>query len=441
MQQEPYPTARLTNPMSNAPIGIGLLGYGTVGSAVDRLLRARREDVTRVVGAPVAIRRALVRDASAPRAGAPAAGLLTEDFAVIRDDPGIAVVAEVMGGVEPTRTWMLELFAAGKSVVTANKQLLARHGAELFAAAEQHGVQLRFEASVCAAIPVVKVLRESMIASEVTAVLGIVNGTTNFMLTAMAQGADYATVLAEAQRLGYAEADPTEDVTGADAAAKVAILASIAFHTRVTIDDVPHEGIDTLDSVDVAFANDLGYSVKLIGQARRVPAGVVVGVAPTLVPHTHPLSAVAGSFNAVMLRGDAIREVTLVGPGAGGDETASAVIGDLMGVLGTSNSGFLRADGFFRSLPIVPPAEVESPLYLRLDVRDEPGVLAAIATILAEEAVSIDSVVQRAAEGRALLVIVTHPAPEGAARRAIARIAELAFCEGEPVVLRVLPTT
>ena len=424
--------------MTASPIGIGLLGYGTVGSAVDRLLQARQEDVTRVVGTPVEVRRALVRDALAPRDSHPRAGLLTSDFAEIRDDPSITVVAEVMGGIEPTRSWMLELFAAGKSVVTANKQLLARHGAELFAAAEEHGVQLRFEASVCAAIPVVKVLRESMIASEVNAVLGIVNGTTNFMLTAMAKGADYATVLAEAQALGYAEADPTEDVTGGDAAAKVAILASIAFHTRVTIDDVPHEGIDTLESIDVAFAGDLGYSVKLIGQARRVEQGVVVGVAPTLVPRAHPLSAVDGSFNAVMLRGDAIREVTLVGPGAGGDETASAVIGDLMGVLGTSNSGFLRADGFFRSLPIVPVDDVESALYLRLDVRDQPGVLASIASILADDHVSIDSVVQRASDGRAQLVIVTHPAREGAARHAIQRIADLDVCEGTPVVLRVL---
>ena len=438
MTLEPYPTARLQTSMTASPIGIGLLGYGTVGSAVDRLLQARQEDVTRVVGAPVEVRRALVRDASTPRASNPRAGLLTSDFAEIRDDPSITVVAEVMGGVEPTRSWMLELFAAGKSVVTANKQLLARHGAELFAAAEEHGVQLRFEASVCAAIPVVKVLRESMIASEVNAVLGIVNGTTNFMLTAMAKGADYATVLAEAQALGYAEADPTEDVTGGDAAAKVAILASIAFHTRVTIDDVPHEGIDTLDSIDVAFAGDLGYSVKLIGQARRVEQGVVVGVAPTLVPHAHPLSAVDGSFNAVMLRGDAIREVTLVGPGDGGDETASAVIGDLMGVLGTSNSGFLRADGFFRSLPIVPSADVESALYIRLDVRDQPGVLATIASILADDRVSIDSVMQRASDGRAQLVIVTHPAREGSARHAIQRIADLDVCEGTPVVLRVL---
>jgi homoserine dehydrogenase len=388
------------------------------------------------VGAPVEVRRALVRDLSRPRSAPP--GLLTDDFASIRDDPEIGVVAEVMGGVDPTREMLLELFAAGKSVVTANKQLLARHGAELFAAAAANGAQLRFEASVCAAIPVVRVLRESMIANEVDAVLGIVNGTTNFILSAMASGDDYATALAEAQRLGYAEADPTEDVTGADAAAKAAILASIAFHTRVTIDDVPHQGIDRLDPLDLRFADDLGYRVKLIALARRTPTGVFADVAPTLVPRAHPLAVVEGSFNAVMLRGDAIREVTLSGPGAGGDETASAVIGDLLGVLGTSASGFLRADGYYRDLPLVPADSVQTALYLRIDVKDEPGVLAGIASILAEQGVSVDSVVQRAADGRAQLVIVTHPAPVGSARIAIDSIADLAVCAGPPQVLRVL---
>jgi homoserine dehydrogenase len=251
-------------------------------------------------------------------------------------------------------------------------------------------------------------------------------------------GASYEEALAEAQELGYAEADPTEDVNGADAAAKVAILASIAFHTRVTIDDVPHTGIDTLDPLDLAFARDLGYRVKLIALARRTAAGVEVGVAPTLVPLHHPLAGVEGSFNAVMLRGDAIREVILSGPGAGGDETASAVIGDLMGVLGTSASGFLRNDGYYRDLPLVRPDQVESALYLRIDVADEPGVLARIATLLADEDVSIDSVVQRADAGRADLVIITHPAPLGRAETAIERIAALDVCGSAPRALRVL---
>jgi homoserine dehydrogenase len=344
-----------------------------------------------------------------------------------------------MGGVEPTRDYLLDLFRAGKSVVSANKQLLARHGEELFAAAEEHGVQLRFEASVCAAIPVVKVLRESMIASDVDGVLGIVNGTTNYILTAMDQGEDYASALRRAQELGYAEADPTEDVNGADAAAKIAILASIAFHTRVTIDDVPHSGIDDLQPLDVAHASDLGYRIKLIAEARRGPAGVVARVHPTLVPRSHPLASVDGAFNAVMLRGQAIREITLVGPGAGGSETASAVIGDLMGILGTSGTGFFQHDGYYRRLPIVAPDEVESALFLRLDVVDRPGVLAQIAGMLAERGVSIDSVIQRAADGRADLVILTHPAPEGRAREALAGIAAAGVCEGPPRMLRVLP--
>ncbi len=420
-------------------VAIGLLGYGTVGSAVDRLLRDRATEIERVAGSPVEVRRALVRDVTRARSASPAAGVLTADFATVRDDPTISVVAEVMGGVEPTRGYLLELFAAGKSVVSANKQLLARHGEELFAAAERHGVQLRFEASVCAAIPVVKVLRESMIANDVSGVLGIVNGTTNFILTAMAAGQDYGAALARAQELGYAEADPTEDVNGADAAAKIAILASIAFHTRVTLDDVPFDGIERLEAIDSAIARELGYRIKLIASAERLAGGVTARVHPTLVPEGHPLAAVEGSFNAVMLRGSAIREITLAGPGAGGDETASAVIGDVMTVLGTSGTGFFTHDGYFRQVAIVPEAEVPSAFYLRLDVLDAPGVLAQIARVLADEQVSIESVIQRAAAGRAQLVVTTHPAPEGRFFAAVNGICTLGVVAGEPHVLRVLP--
>ena len=420
-----------------APIAIGLLGYGTVGSAVDRLLRTRVDDIARVAGAPVEVRRALVRGPDRKRAARE--GVLTDSFAAIRDDPEITVVAEVMGGIEPTRGHVLELFAAGKSVVSANKQLLARHGQELFAAAEAHGVGLRFEASVCAAIPVVKVLRESMIASDVEAIVGIVNGTTNFILSAMHEGRDYAEALAEAQTLGYAEADPTEDVNGADAAAKMAILASIAFHSRVRIDDVPYEGIERLAREDVVFADELGYRVKLIGTASRVDGGVLARVHPALVPRSHPLAAVEGSFNAVMLRGDAIREITLVGPGAGGDETASAVIGDVMGLLGVSGSGFFQHDGYFRHLPTLPASDARNALYLRLDVLDQPGVLARIARVLADHEVSIETVLQRAGSGRAQLVILTHPAHEGRALAAVNRIAALDSLGTPPRVLRVLP--
>jgi homoserine dehydrogenase len=418
---------------------IGLLGYGTVGSAVDRMLRDRVEEIARVAGGPVEVRRALVRDAERARATAAPDGMLTTDFGAVRDDPDIRVVAEVMGGVDPTRQYLLDLFAAGKSVVSANKQLLARHGEELFAAAERHGVQLRFEASVCAAIPVVKVLRESMIANDVSAVLGIVNGTTNFILSAMAGGQDYATALARAQELGYAEADPTEDVNGADAAAKIAILASIAFHTRVTIEDVPFEGIELLEAIDSAVAKELGYRIKLIASAERLEGGVAARVHPTLVPDGHPLATIEGSFNAVMLRGSAIREITLAGPGAGGDETASAVIGDVMTVLGTSGTGFFTHDGYFRQVPIVPEADVPSAFYLRLDVLDAPGVLAQISRVLADQQVSIESVIQRAFDGRAQLVVTTHPAPEGRFFSAVHGIQALGVVAGDPHVLRVLP--
>ena len=360
------------------PITIGLLGFGTVGSAVDRLLRESSSSIERVTGSPVEVAAALVRDPGR-HADAPE-GLLTTDFARLRDDPAISVVAEVMGGVEPTRGYVLELLRAGKSVVSANKQLLSRHGEELFSEAEKQGVQLRFEASVCAAIPVIRVLRESMIVSDVHRIDGIVNGTTNFILSQMIhEGAAYPDALAQAQELGYAEADPTEDVTGGDAAAKVAILASIAFHTRVRLEEVEHVGIDGLDLADVAHASDLGYSVKLIASALREEAGVSARVHPCLLEKTHPLASVEGAFNAVMLRGKSIREVILIGPGAGGEETATAVIGDLLSVIGTRGTGFLQHDGYYRELDRLPVADLESPFYLRFLVADEPGVLAQVA--------------------------------------------------------------
>jgi homoserine dehydrogenase len=347
-------------------------------------------------------------------------------------------VAEVMGGIEPTRTHVLELMAAGKSVVSANKQLLARHGEELFAEAERRGVQLRFEASVCAAIPVVKVLRESLIVSGVHRIDGIVNGTTNFILTQMVTAGDtYASALREAQELGYAEADPTEDVTGADAAAKIAILASIAFHTRVHTDEVDHVGIDGLDLVDVRHAAALGYQIKLIASAMQVDGAVVARVHPCLLDADHPLASVQGAFNAVMLRGSSIREVILEGPGAGGEETATAVIGDLLAVIGTSGTGFLQHDGYYRELHRLPLDELQSPFYLRFEVDDEPGVLAQVAQALADQAVSVAQVVQHSGEG-VHIVILTHRAREGSVRAAARAVAALGFSRSAPVVLPVL---
>jgi homoserine dehydrogenase len=422
--------------VTSEPLGIGLLGYGTVGSAVDRLLRERADVVERVAGRPVRVVRALVRDASAPREGA-APGLLTNRFEDIRDDPSIKVVAEVMGGVEPTLGYLRELLERGVSVVSANKQLLARHGAELQAAADRGGAQLRYEASACAAIPVVRVLQESLAAAGVDELIGIVNGTTNYMLTAMADGAGYADALADAQRLGYAEADPTEDVGGADAAAKLAILASLAFHRHLHIDDVPFEGIDTLHDDDVAFASELGYAVKLLAHARLSGDGISAHVAPVLVPHEHPLARVTGSFNAVMLRGREIREITLQGPGAGGAETATAVIGDLLSVLRPRSPGEVATA--FRDLPLEPPSRARSPLYVHLEVNDRPGVLARIAGHFGDRGISLGAMIQRPHAGDlASLVFLTHPASETDARSAVAEIATLDFCHGQPRVLRVL---
>jgi homoserine dehydrogenase len=423
--------------VTSEPLGIGLLGYGTVGSSVDRLLRERADVVERVAGRPVRVVRALVRDAARAREGA-APGLLTDRFEDIRDDPSIKVVAEVMGGVEPTLGYLRELLERGVSVVSANKQLLARHGAELQQAADRGGAQLRYESSACAAIPVVRVLQESLAAAGVDELIGIVNGTTNFMLSAMARdGQSYADALAEAQALGYAEADPTEDVGGADAAAKLAILASLAFHRHLHIDDVPFEGIDTLHDDDVAFSNELGYAVKLLAHARLSAEGIAASVAPVLVPHEHPLARVSGSFNAVMLRGREIREITLQGPGAGGAETATAVIGDLLSVLGP------RADGesgtAFRELPLEPAGSARSPLYVHLEVTDRPGVLARIAAVFGDGGISLGAMIQRPRPGDlASLVFLTHPASEEHARAAVAEIATFDFCHGQPRVLRVL---
>ena len=419
------------------PITIGLLGFGTVGAAVDRLLRESAASIERVTGSPVEVAAALVR--SPERHPEAPAGLLTTDFARLRDDPSITVVAEVMGGIDPTRGYVLELLRAGKSVVSANKQLLSRHGEELFTEAERQGVQLRFEASVCAAIPVIRVLRESMIVSGVHRIDGIVNGTTNFILSQMIHaGSSYADALAEAQELGYAEADPTEDVTGGDAAAKIAILASIAFHNRVRLEEVDYVGIDGLDLADVAHAADLGYSVKLIASALRVDARVSARVHPCLLAKEHPLAAVEGAFNAIMLRGESIREVILIGPGAGGEETATAVIGDLLAVIGTRGTGFLQHDGYYRELNRLPVADLESPFYLRFQVDDEPGVLAQVAQSLGDHGVSVAQVVQHSTDQGVHIVILTHAAREGSVRTAAAAVASRPFSRSAPVVLPIL---
>jgi homoserine dehydrogenase len=419
-------------------VPVALLGYGTVGSAVDRLLAENAEDIERATGHRLRVVRALVRDRSKERPEPPAEGVLTTDFAAIRDDPSIALVAEVMGGIEPTGDYVVELLRAGKPVVSANKQLIARQGAELFHAASEAGVQLRFEASVCAAIPVIKILREALVATTVHRVLGIVNGTTNYILTKMEEGAEYADALADAQRLGYAEADPTEDVNGADAAAKMAILSTIAFGSRTTLADVAFDGIEQVTSEHVRAAREMEMVVRLIGAATLTDGKIDVRVGPALVDRHHPLAAVEGAMNAVMLQGDAIREITLEGPGAGGMETASAVVADMVSIIGTTGTGFLQNDACWRELERLPEGDARSPYYLRIEVDDVAGVLAQIALRLSAHRISVARLVQHQRDGSATLHVVTHEGAEGDLRSALQEIESLPETHGAPSALPVI---
>jgi homoserine dehydrogenase len=424
-------------PEGGAPIRIGLLGCGTVGQAVVRTLSDGAGTIERASGHRLEVGPVLVRDAGRERPGIDPA-LITTDPARVLDDPSVAIVVEVMGGVQPTLAYLLRALARGASVVTANKQLLSRHGPELLGAAEEAGAELRFEASACAAIPVIKVLRESLLAAEIEGVTGIVNGTTNLILTEMARGSSYADALARAQALGYAEADPTDDVGGADAAAKMAILASIAFHSRVRIDDVPYEGIDQLEAEDLSHAAALGFVVKLVGVARLLDGSVSVRVYPALVPRGHRLAAIGGPDNAVLLDSRATRQIMLVGPGAGGDETASAVLADILSILGTHQGSFLHNALADAGRPIAEPGTVPSAFYLRTSVADRPGVLARVAQIFADEGLSILTVVQSGSGDEASLVLVLHEGLEESMQRAVARIRVLDDVRGDPVMLRVL---
>jgi len=343
-----------------------------------------------------------------------------------------------MGGVEPAGSHVLELLGVGKPVVTANKQLVARRGSELFAAAAAAGVQLRFEASVCAAIPVIKVLRESLVATNVHRILGIVNGTTNFILTEMESGATFDAALAEAQRRGFAEADPSDDISGADAAAKMAILATIAFGSRVALEDVDYRGLDEIPQGLPVAARELEMVVRLVGAATLLDDKVDVRVRPALVDLHHPLAAVDGAFNAVMLQGDAIREITLEGPGAGGIETASAVVADMVSIIGTTGTGFLHNDPCWRTLERLPPGELRSPFYVQLEVDDLPGVLADVSHRLAAHGISVARLTQVPVGAGAALHIVLHESPQREVDAALHEIGQLPQVHAPPCVLPVV---
>ena len=424
--------------MSAVDVPVALLGYGTVGAAVHRLLTDSAGDIERATGHRLRVVSALVRDPGKERDFSPDPGILTTDIGDVLGNEEISIVAEVMGGIDPTGNYVIDLLQAGKHVVTANKQLIAQRSDRLFAAASTAGVQLRFEASVCAAIPVINVLRESLVVSHVHRLRGIVNGTTNFILTRMEEGADYDAALVEAQELGYAEADPTEDVGGADAAAKMAILATIAFGSRVTLADVAYDGITEITSGHIEAASELGMSVRLVGAATLLDGSFDVRVGPALVASSHPLAVIDGAFNAITLEGDAIREITLEGPGAGGIETASAVVADMVSIVGTTGTGFLQNDPCWRTLPRLDAGNLRSPFFLGLEVDDRPGVLARIAERLAQHDVSVARLVQHPRRGGAELYIVTHDARTGSVRDALAEIAQLPEIHGAPTALPVV---
>jgi homoserine dehydrogenase len=399
-----------------APFRVGLLGHGTVGSAFAALLDERADEIERFNGRRPVITGVLTRTRG--------------DFEEILADSDLLV--EVMGGIEPAREYLLTAMRAGKHIVSANKQLLSQHGEELFETARAHDVRLRFEAAVAGAVPVVRVLEESLSATPIERIHGIVNGTTNFILTEMTRGSTYAEALAEAQRVGYAEADPSDDVSGRDAAAKMAILARLAFGSPVHLDDVPYEGIEHLHGDDLEYARELGLGLKLVGTAERRQGGLSVHVHPTFLYSGHPLASISGPFNAVTVESETITELTLSGPGAGGRQTASAVLGDVVSVM----TGGARPPA--PPLPLRLVTDVESAYYLHLDVADEPGVLACVTKVLGEHEVSIKSVVQRGMGEHARLVMVTHPVLESGLRAAIAEVDEFDFVRSPTRSIRVI---
>ena len=402
---------------SEGPFRVALLGHGTVGAAFHELLESRADAIEAETG-----RRPEV------------AGVLTRsrgDFADLLERSDLVV--ELMGGTEPAREYVLRALGAGRHVVTANKQLLSQFGEEIFDAARENRVQLRFEGAVAGVVPAIRVMSETLAAAHIERVHGIVNGTTNFILTEMARtGASYADALAEAQALGYAEADPTEDVTGKDAAAKMAILARLAFNAAVHLDQVSYEGIEQITSDDLEYAKQLGLSLKLIGSAERLDGGIAVHVHPAFLYAGHPLASVNGAFNAVTIESPAITEITLSGPGAGGPQTASAVLGDVVSAIIPP--------------PSLPPPPVPQPIvsdvafsfYMHLEVADHPGVLAQVAEILGLQGVSIRSVVQHGLGGDARLVMVMHPVLESRFRAAVDLISRLDFVRSAPRVIRVI---
>lgn len=425
--------------MNDRTLRVGLLGCGIVGTAVARLLHEHREDIARRAGCRLEVSKVAVRDPSKRRDVPVDASAFTADPMDVIDDPDVDIVCELMGGSEPAGSLILAAFDRDKPVVTANKELLSTRGRELFDASEAKGLDLYFEAAVGGGIPLVRPLKESLTGERLTRIIGIVNGTTNFVLTRMSEnGMSFAEALEEAQRLGYAEADPSADVDGHDAAAKCAILASIAFNARVVAADVYREGIAGVSTEDIEFARRLGYVVKLLAIAELHEERIAARVHPAMIPSNHPLAAVRDAFNGVFVEGPNVGELMFYGRGAGGEPTATAVIGDLVTVARNRLAG-ARGVGCtcFLERTIRPMSEMEGQYYILLRVEDRPGVLAEIASVFGRNEVSIKSVWQEGTGADAQLVFITHRTREGSFQQAVTELRDVRAVEEVRSVLRV----
>jgi len=425
-------------------IGVGLMGLGVVGSGVARILQEKSDVYARQIGYPLELRRVLVRDPAKKRDVSVDPALLTTDAAVLLADPEIELVIEVMGNEQPAYAYLREALSAGKFVVTANKEVMAKHGAELIALAREHNVDLLYEASVGGGIPIIAPLKRDLLANDIVGVTAIINGTTNYILTQMGKGGSgYGEALAEAQQLGYAEPDPTNDVEGIDAAYKLAILATLAFHVDVKPQDVYREGITALGARDFAYARELGYAIKLLAIGRKIGDEVQVRVHPALVPEAELLASVDGVLNAVEFEGDLMHRVLFQGPGAGSLPSTSAVVADALdAAVSIANSVYwphsLRREAGLRVMPM---GDVRARYYLRIAVADQPGVLAHIAGALGERRISIASVIQKevGGGGAAEIVIMTHDAREADVQEALGVIRALPDVQRLDQVLRVKP--
>jgi homoserine dehydrogenase len=430
------------------PMNIGLLGVGTVGGGTHRVLRRNREEIARRAGREIVVRMAAARNLDKARQVVGSEVELTDDPFRIVSHPDIEIVAELMGGTDLARELVLAAIKHGKHVVTANKALLAEHGNEIFSAAQQKGVTVAFEAAVAGGIPIIKALREGLTANQIEWVAGIINGTTNYILSEMRDtGAAFEEVLKAAQRLGYAEADPTFDIEGVDAAHKLTIMASLAFGIPIQLDKVHTEGISNLAKVDIRYAEEFGYRIKLLGITKRVAEGIELRVHPTLIPHRRLIANVEGAMNAILVKGDAVGPTLYYGAGAGAEPTASAVIADLVDVtrMHTADPEHRVPHFAFRSdqlsdVPVLPMGEVQSCYYLRMRVVDRPGVLADITRILADRTISIEAMLQREpAEGEeeVNIIILTHMTKEKEMDAAIKRIEALPVTSGSVIRIRI----